>query len=164
MANVFYLSQVARFNTLDTNMAVLDAVADAIRAVDVPAIQANIDTMDPLIAEQLLRVVSRTASHLGVHTTWENAVNISNKGVLTGVSLTLYDGHTSDSIGRFQVIIDGITLPAIQTFAFFDIVEHSYQANSLAFNHKFETSLQVQYQCSTLNIAACCDVSYTIDA
>jgi len=48
MANNYSLVPTIRFNTIDTNLAVVDTVVDAIRAVDVPAIQAAIAALSLL--------------------------------------------------------------------------------------------------------------------
>lgn len=92
--------------------------------------------------------------------TFADAVNISDKGVLTGVSV-LY--HAVDTNYAYvKITIDGVVvLPGTVYFGAGDAT-HIGNNNSLAFFHRFNTSLRVEVKCGASKYAKFC-VSYTTD-
>lgn len=133
-------------NALATHVTALATHDTALGVVD-----GNVDNLE---AERLQRVVARAVQATTASDTLADVVNISDKGVLTGISQMAV---ANDSM-KLKVIIDGVTI--LDTFTFTKLASCP---RSIAFNHRFDTSLQVQHsntgnaeQVQTL-------VSYTTD-
>lgn len=95
--------------------------------------------------------------------TYVNVISISDKGVFTGVSQCLGDGATA--YGELKVVIDGVTIiDTIDAAAHFTIAStNTCGNNSLSFNHRFNTSLQIQHARVTGSPFMSTTASWTID-
>lgn len=130
-----------------------------------------------LIQELDQRKVAKVANNLTNNGAWTTptyiaVVNITDKGVLTGISQHLWHAATdtaAEVYGKLKVTIDG-TL--ILDDAYFTRAQYvaTYSpkpgcTNSLAFNHRFNTSLLVEHLHTIgdglYNLST--NVSYTID-
>jgi len=126
---------------IDTEQATVTAEASLMRY------------MKALIQELAQRGTSEMASAMTTSNTVEDVVNITDKGVLTGIS---QHSEGADP-GRIVVTIDGVEIFALGQFTY------DSQANSLAFNHRFNTSLQVEHANVGGSVEINTIVAYTID-
>jgi len=183
------LSKLDGANTFDNTTDSLEAISEAIVVVDglhdVPAADSANDanirdvvgkkddagvevvgTTKSLVAyskglvqEMAQRNVAMCAQNGATSTTWVDIVNINDKGVLTGLAAFTY-AFTATSVIQFAVTIDGTLILSFPILTFTGIG----QSNSLSYNHRFDTSLQVQINIgSDSKGAAIGIVSYTKD-
>jgi len=102
-------------------------------------------------------------------TGWTSLLNITDKGVLTGVSQIYCPTGTANLFGGIKIIVDGITIMTDDCFTYAKYV-NTYDpyvsgSNNLAFNHRFNTSLAVSH-CHTGGDGTAVvysKVAYTID-
>jgi len=108
-----------------------------------------------LIQELDQRAVGMAATGTVERITYVDVVNISDKGVLTGVyQRVVRAGDSIDCSGAIKVILDGVTIfedVGFSRYTFAEIPESNLVINtdrtgSLSFNHRFNTSLQVQHK------------------
>ena len=142
MANTFNISMAPA-------LAAVQTVVDAIRAEDVIAITNAIVVVDGLVdkleEERLMRSVVHMSEEIEAGLTLSDVVNITDKGVLTGVSATL-GTFTAEGQAQIIVTLDGGALPVI-TIDF----EKKADNISLDFNHRFDTSLRVQHKITEID-------------
>lgn len=137
-------------NANETKIDANKAVVDAIRATDVPGIK---EAFSDKLADPLMDSLSTALA------TAQDIVNITDKGILTGVAM-MCTAYTADGYGRIKITIDGSVL---LDGRFLQIDEEG-RHNSLAFLHKFETSLLVQCYMNAINKATILTVvSYATD-
>jgi len=109
--------------------------------------------MKALIQELAQRGTAQMASAMTATNTPSDVVNITDKGVLTGIS---QHSEGADP-GRIIVTIDGVEIFALGQFCY------DSQAASLAFNHRFNTSLLVEHANVGASVEINTQVAYTID-
>lgn len=113
-----------------------------------------------LIQELDQRSVSKASQDRTNQSSWKDIVNITDKGVLTGISQWV----TSDGTGGgLQIIIDGLWILSIDSGPNSGF-SMNYASASLAFNHRFNTSLRVQHEAYNGAGYVNTTVSYTIDS
>ena len=131
--------------------------------------------VDDLKREFDKRVVSKSVVSSGFGLVWGDALNISDKGVLTGIYQGFHDNGIAINTtyyGKLRITIDGtviLTLDAenealcnlVTNAAVSDVSER--RSGSLSFNHKFETSLRVEVCTSDNGARTCTIINYTID-
>ena len=118
---------------------IIDDIEEVLSPIqtDTTAIVADTNALE---TERLQRVTGAMAEDTNSTGSLENVVNITDKGVLTGVS-TSVSSYTGVGEIVLKVIIDGVTIYNTVLLAF----EAKGQSNSIAFNHRFDTSLQIQH-------------------
>jgi hypothetical protein len=96
------------------------------------------------------------------NTNYSDVINITDKGVLTGIYQNVGLVATT---GKLKVIIDGTQLLESTTFSYVSNINGLIYPGSLAFNHRFNTSLQVQHAttASGTGESVTTIVSYTTD-
>lgn len=114
-----------------TDIATVDTVVDSI-LVDTVALELDSAKLD----------TPKMATAPISNNTLTDVINITDKGILTGISQKC-TAFTADSYGSIRITIDGTTFFSETTFNHFAA---SGDSNSLAFQHKFETSLRVQHK------------------
>ncbi len=124
------------------------------------AITAVTTGIDAIHDQTLVGVCTKTSN---ITTSYTDVVNISDKGVLTGASQWLYHGESVVYGATIKITIDGVELVEITSFAAMDGAPEWNIANSLSFNHRFDTSLQVEHKSTLADKAANTAVSYTTD-
>lgn len=176
MANVCSISDYAQIAVIDAlhDVPVADAVTNAhlrdvmgnktdalVGAVGVN--KSNIAYIKGLI--QLLDQLKtpKTAKADTINSGWQDIVNITDKGVLTGVSGLFYIGGTVDGHGEIKIIIDGITVGENIFISAVDFTEDRATAIGISFFHRFNTSLQVQHQITATGARLYTVVTYTTD-
>jgi len=96
------------------------------------------------------RYVPKVATASEDTNVYSNIIDITDKGILTGVSqfMTGDIGAGFDAIGHIKIILDGVTVidDGFFTLGQFIANEVRINNNSLHFNHRFNTSLQVQHK------------------
>jgi len=109
-----------------------------------------------VIAQAAQRAVPKMVMAFQTSNVYGDLVNITDKGVLTGISQAL---AASASQGYLKIIIDGTTVFDNQLTS----NTNAQQPISLSFNHPFGTSLQVQHKSLDNTNAVITWVSYTTD-
>ena len=93
-------------------------------------------------------------------TTYSSIIDITDKGVLTGI-LSQITHYTADSIVDVKITIDGIAFISGALYFSFVAVGNSW---SMPFNHIFNTSLKIEHKIiANSKGTARTTVSYTID-
>ncbi|KKM64728.1 hypothetical protein LCGC14_1498500 [marine sediment metagenome] len=96
-----------------------------------------------MIQELDQRTVGKTTTTATVSISSVDVVNISDKGVLTGLLQMMQDVTTDANGGRIVITIDGVIILSVTGFTiFYTGDEGDGTNNSLAFNHRFDTSLK----------------------
>jgi len=112
-----------------------------------------------LIQEWEKRVTPKMISGVVTGSAYTDIVNISDKGVLTGISMML-NTFTAPNTANLKIIIDGVTIYDSDFLSFEKIGDH----RSLSFNHKFDVSLQIQHKINAVSMGqAITKVAYTTD-
>jgi hypothetical protein len=131
--------------------------------------------IDNIEGERLLRAVAKmtSATMTSINDTadlaYVNVVNITDKGILTGISQVLSGAAAGSSIGqngKLKLIIDGTTVFDGAFNVTTDTTTAQNWGNSLAYNHQFVTSLQIQHcfaAALTAGRTVSTFVSYTTD-
>ena len=117
-----------------------------------------------LIQELAQRDVAQAASDTNSQvSTYEDVVNITDKGVLTGVTQGLYGSTSGASVGTIRITIDGVAILTDTGFThfFFTYNEMRGYDASLAFNHRFDTSLRIEHKTTAGSVHT--KAAYTID-
>lgn len=109
---------------------------------DTTAILADTVTLD---TERAQREVSKMAVDDNATDSFEDIVNITDKGVLTGIS-QIITTFTAASNVQLNIVIDGVTVFDSLTINNFVTIGDTI---SFAFNHRFDTSLLVQHKVSS---------------
>lgn len=107
--------------------------------IDTAAVKADTGNLE---AERLKRVVTKTIRATENTTVVSDVINISDKGILTGISQSC-EAFTASSSATIDIIIDGVTIYNTGLFLNFD---KKGDTISQSFNHPFETSLQVRHR------------------
>ncbi len=94
--------------------------------------------------------------------TYEDVVNISDKGVLTGITSLVFSTSNAHD-GTILVTIDGGALTAMAVFSRVPNLDDTTNSQSLSFGHRFDTSLRVQHKKSNGLDNIYTSVAYTID-
>lgn len=136
----------------------------ALHDTDVPAIKAEtaliVADTDVLQQEWAKRNVSQVAQTNVANNTYADIVNISDKGVITGMMGYIYSFTDVGNV-EFIITIDGVAI-ITEIFLYFSATG---QANSLSFNHRFNTDLRVQIRISAVDKGGFRGlVAYTKDA
>ncbi|KKM77872.1 hypothetical protein LCGC14_1365610 [marine sediment metagenome] len=126
----------------------LGSPAGADVSTDIASNKTAIDTidglLDELIQEKNQRNTTVVTSATENNTTYSDVVNVTDKGVLTGITTNISQ-YTAGSQVSWKIIIDGSTK--------FDgyVLEFGARndAVTLAFNSRFDTSLQIQHKITT---------------
>lgn len=131
---------------------VIGSKADAAREAQAATYSA-IGYLKGIIQELAQRGTAEFADVGGTSDTLADVVNITDKGVLTGVAMVMEGADR----GRLKITIDGVAIMNDRRFVF-----NSLQ-NSLAFNHRFNTSLRVEHRNEGNAVAYLTYVAYTTD-
>ena len=116
-----------------------------------------------LNAELNQRVVAQVAQATRAVASYADVVNITDKGVLTGVSQVIYNGATGNCEGVVRITIDGVAIMTDSLFSIYVLTPDVSQPNTVSFNHRFDTSLRVEHMTSNTNATIKTTVAYTID-
>lgn len=116
-----------------------------------------------MIQELAQRQVPKIAKNWTNGTSYSDIVNISDKGVLTGIRLLITNPSTGDEYCYIKVIIDGVTIVTNLRLGFYDHSITFPNDGGLNFNHRFNTSLQVQHKLTQGNSIIYSSVTYTTD-
>ena len=116
-----------------------------------------------IIQELDQRSVSHAVYAVAAPPTYTDIVNITDKGVFTGISQVFDAIGNSDDYGYFKIIIDGVTIITDARMAVQTGTNDMAAGVAVAFNHRFNTSFQAQYK--TMNAVAALQnvVTYTTD-
>jgi len=109
------------------------------------------------LAQRNVGMCGELVTSLGI--AWQDVVNITDKGVLTGISVSM--NHTAAYSVKVRITIDG-TVVRSGIFADTHAAEQTTSLG-LAFNHRFDTSLRVENYNSAAG-ATYISASYTKDA
>lgn len=124
-------------------------------SIDLAPLQTIADNLE---AERLQRVVAHHTSAQEDTTAYQDVVNIADKGVFTGVDITII-AYTADDNADVKITIDGVSLSSV--YLYFTGVG---QNRSVAFNHRFDTSLLIQVKVANNNkCTAMADPAWTVD-
>lgn len=100
------------------------------------------------------------------NSTYTEVVNVTDKGILTGISQFIRDDISAGTNGHVKIVIDGTTVydGVFCYYSFFGSANWTGH-NSLSFIHQFNTSLVVYHKASASEATAIHTlVSYTIDS
>ncbi len=171
MSNFSSISMAPLIAALAAQVTVVDGIVDEILVdtditiplglnavlTEIGVVDGNVDI---LTQEADQRSVPKVYSNSYNGTAFTDIVNITDKGVLTGIS-TFLTQYTAASFIHWKIIVDGVTLYDGEIMSF----SEKGQAKSLSFNHKFDTSLQVQHKIVTASKGTVrTEVSCTVDA
>lgn len=122
------------------------------------------------IQELSQRRVAKTAVANNAVVGLADVINITDKGILIGISQYIRStlGAGFSATGRIKLTIDGIVVldDNAFTYAFLDPNNPYFCNNSLAYNHRFNTSLRVEHAINEVGGAVgnvYTKVAYTID-
>jgi len=135
-------------------------------ASDVAITSGIVGYVKALIQELDQRKVAKVAWAMGTLANYTDVVNITDKGVLTGISQTIMTVNGALKTSNLKIIIDGITVldtSAGQYLTTNNVTAYDHADIGLSFNHIFNTSLQVQHKSSGAADQVQTAVSYTID-
>ena len=183
LSKVFEISEGSGNRATDSNEAIANAIAgipssdlsvpsaNSSDNVDMPDVAGNktdtpveavsavaslVGYIKGLVQEMAQRDTAKVASatHAGSSSTsYSDIVNITDKGVLTGISQSI-DAAAGNAY--IKIVLDGVTITDSAT-----IREGS--GIGLSFNHRFNTSLQVQHKTQFGSAYQYTSVAYTID-
>jgi hypothetical protein len=126
---------------------------------DVSTIASLMGYMKGIVREMSQRDNAKAAYAVAT-TTYADLVNISDKGVLTGIT-QLSDNISSTSVGSIIVTIDGTVILTAEPF--FTVNSGDYACGGvLSFNHRFNTSLRIQHKKNSSYIMQTM-ATYTVD-
>jgi len=120
--------------------------------------QTNVTTSDSstsylkgIIQELDQRKVPHMVKAQASSVNYADVVNITDKGVLNGISQNIRYNTTSNWLGSLKIIIDGTTVYDDYFVYVYNesLVGQLYSSNSLAFNFRFNTSLRIQHKVSS---------------
>lgn len=118
----------------------------------------KLDTVDGLVdnleAERLQRAVGKAVAVVTSLATYADVVNITDKGVLTGIT-SVPSGTQAISL---RITIDGGTPIELLN------VTANVEGVGIAFNHRFDTSLQVEHKLAAVDGSGRTICTYTVDA
>ncbi len=112
------------------------------------------------------RSVAKVAWALDSTNSFTDVLNLSDKGVLTGIfqALQLSDVASGTEQGGIRLTIDGVLKWTEPNFSEKFTTDGSASFASLSFNHRFDTSIQVEAKNSGNTISVWTSVAYTIKA
>lgn len=148
----------------DTDLPAVEEIAAAneviltdIHDTDLPAAQTDLDI---LTQEAEQRNVGKIYQGNINNATFADVVNITDKGVLTGISQQC-TAYTADGRGYIKLVIDGTQVVSDPFLNFYEAGDH----RALRFQHRFNTSLQVQHKINAADLGTVHTfVACTIDA
>lgn len=147
-------------NTLITTV---NTVVDLIRSTDVPAIAALIDPLQLYLDKKAVSHIVGADATTALYVT---VVDISDKGILTGIS-QYGNRHepVNDIRGSIKITIDG-DVKYDGEFCYDDMrVDMCYGGGgSISLDIPFETSLKVEHKAAIANCGCRTLVGYTVDA
>lgn len=116
-----------------------------------------------LIQELDQRSVPHAVGALIANVNWADVVNINDKGVLTGISQYVDLQGAANQWGKIRLTIDGVLIFTDDNFCRTVLADvGGSMSSSLPFNHRFNTSLQVEH-CGSAAQDVFTKVSYTTD-
>ncbi len=117
-----------------------------------------------LTQELAQRNVSKTVIVAVASVAWGDIVNITDKGVLTGLSQVPSLEIAADGAGAIRYTIDGTLVVTITVFSQVDATQDLAVSGCLSLNHRFDTSLRVEAKGTNATIVHHTTAAYTIDA
>lgn len=175
MSNSFNISvrpEIAAVKTIIDNIHEIDiqAVLSGVGAQD-DAIEENVQdnkTIMSYIKGMIQELAQRGTPHVDVLRTsnaeYVDVTNITDKGVLVGIYQYFELPISDDRQGFFNLTIDGnVIYDGSRPFTYSNSTEKEEVSGSLSFNHRFNTSLQVQAKVSGGAIQIDTYVAYTTD-
>lgn len=134
----------------------------------------TITTTDDVDTTELNQELDQRKTAKGIQgqtssTSWTDIINITDKGVLTGIFQYFeYEGtHTNYIYAGIQIIIDGQTILTSDRFSTYKITSNPATriviSGSLAFNHRFNTSLRIKHKTNYYDAPVYTNISYTTD-
>jgi len=156
-----YHAVPAKDATTDVNVRDVVGKKDDTAVEDVGTTKTVIAYSKGIVQEVAQRDVAKMATAVNGTTGYVDCVNVTDKGVLTGISQCMERCF----IGSVKVVIDSITVyDGVFALELDDETgDPIISRNSLAFNHRFDTSLQVQHKTSNEAGDSSLIVSYTTD-
>lgn len=147
----------ALITTVDTVVDANAVIIADLHDTDLPAVKVDTGNLE---AERLLRVNPRIVYANINNTSYVDLLNISDKGMLWGISQFM-DALNVEVTSSIKIVIDGVTRIDCM---FEDVTFPSADmSNSLSFWFTFNTSLQIQHKVSGSGRHVSTLAAYSID-